>query len=517
MSRKTFIPSVLAAALLILTPLAGEARGVARPVGAVAQTLNVAVFAEPANLDFLHEHEMGGTMVDWDIYDQLARYNYQKQALEPELATSWKQTSPTTWIVNLRHGVQFQFGYGEMTAADVAFGVNYALSTSSDISFLYSGIKKVVALSKYQVEYVLTAPDTAFLMAAVQGFGGQVLSSAAYKKLGAQAFGRKPVGSGPFEVQNWVSGDHITLVRNPTYWNAGQIKLQTINIRFVPDPTVKENLLTTGQVQFVDAVNYQDISKLQANPDLRVDNATGWNWNYISFGTVDGPFGNKLVREAFQYAIDRQQIAQAVYFGWARPAYSPLPPNFMYADPALDALLQPVANDAKAKALLKQAGYPNGFSYTAIVPNTADIQREAVIIAQQLQAVGIKLTLKIEDNATYDSQQRKAGAYVDFNQITIMSPDPDSAINWFWHTDGILTRNYSDPTIDKLIDEGRALPDGPKRQAIYQSLQKAMLDQSWFVYVDHRSLVRVMSKHVMGYVATPQDMDAFNFRSVYMQ
>lgn len=512
--HRTVISTVLVAVLVSMSLLIRAPLASAHVTRAGNQTINVAIFTEPANLDFLHEHEMGGTMIDWDIYDQLARYDYSKHKLMPELATSWKQTGPTTWIVNLRHGVQFQKGHGEMTAKDVAFGVNYAIDNKSDIAFLYSGIKKVVAVNKYKVKYILTQPDTAFVMAAIQGFGGQVLSSKAYQKMGVQAFERSPVGTGPFEVKQWVSGDHITLVRNPTYWNAKNIHIQTINVRFVPDATVRENLLTTGQVQFVDSVNYQDIPKLAKNSKLQVHRATGWNWNYISFGTTQGPFGKLQVRQALQYAIDREQIAKAVYFGYATPAYSPLPPKFMYSDPRLNTMYKSSANIAKAKALLKAAGYPNGFTYTAIVPPKDDIIREAQIIAQQLQAVGITLNLKMEDAATYASQQRQVGDYVDFNQITIMSPDPDSAINWFWHSNGILSRNYDNATINSLIDTARTMPDGARRETKYIALQKQMLQQSWFIYVVHRQLVRVMSKSIAGYRATPQDMDALNFRGV---
>lgn len=511
------LPAIL---LLLSTAVAGcgsnSGGGTASAAGS-SQELKVAMFGEPTNLNYMYEHDMMSTTVDWNLYDQLARWNYQTGKLDPELATSWKQTSPTTWIVNLRKGVQFPDGYGEMTASDVANTVNYIIQNNLPIAFLYAGIKKVDVVNKFTLKYELQYPDTAFVESALQGFGGMVMSWKAFQKMGAEKFSRDPIATGPFMVKTWVAGDHITLVKNPAYWDKSAVKLSNINIRFVPDPSVKENLLTTGSVNFIDSVAYQDITSLKSQPGIKVLSTPGWNWNYISFGTVNGPFGNKAVRQAISYAIDRSAIAKQVYYGYAVPAYSPLPKGFLYSDPSTNTLYGPNANVAKAKQLLAAAGYPKGFSTSIIVPDKADIRREATIIQQELQAVGINAKLDFLDNATYAERQRSIGNFIDLNQITIMSPDPDSAIYWFWYTGGSLAHNYSNQQIDHLIAQGRMLPDGPQRAAVYQQLQKAMIDQSWYIYIVNRDLVRAMSTSVHGYQDTPQDMAAlwFKYTSVH--
>lgn len=472
-----------------------------------SKTLNVAIFAEPATLDFQQEGDMAATIMDWNIYDQLGRWNYKTNKLDPELATGWKQESPSSWLVTLRQGIQFHGGYGEMTADDVVFSVNNIIQNNLRIKFLYAGVKNAEAVDKYTVRYNLEYPNTPFLMAVVQGFGGLVLSKAAFTKLGADAFARAPIGTGPFEVAEWVSGDHLTLKRFDQYWDAGFPKVDTVTVSFVPDPTVKLNLLTTEQVDLVDTVPYDQVKSLSSGADVDVQSIAGWNWNYVSFGTVKGPFGDKRVRQAVSYALDRDATVNADYYGHAIPAEKPFPPGFMFRDDSITKF-SPKPDIETAKKLLAEAGFAKGIKIKGIAPTEkADVTRGAQIIAEQLKKIGIQVDLQFLDNASYSKLQRSPGDFIDFNQITIMSPDPDSAVNWFWHTGGSIARDYSNKQVDDLIDRGKELTDPKQRAAVYKQLQSVMLDECWYIYVVHRQLVRSMSKSTTGYTITPQDMD----------
>lgn len=470
--------------------------------------LRVAIFSEPGTLDFMQQGDMAATIMDWNIYDQLARWNYESSSLDAELATDWTQESETSWLVNLRQGIQFHKGYGEMTAEDVAFSVNYIIENDARIKFLYSSVDNVEVVDTYTVRYNLTAPSTPFIQSSVQGFGGLVLSKAAFEELGAEAFARSPIGTGPFMVEDWVAGDHITLAAFPDYWDEGFPKVGKITVSFVPDPTVKLSLLTTGQVEMVDTLPYEQLADLESNPDLVIQTTPGWNWNYITFGSQAGVFADKRVRQAISYAIDRTTLVDAVYYGYAIPAEKPLPPGFMFLDESVTKYAATAELDT-ARQLLADAGFADGFSVPAYAPSAkADVTRHAQIVAEMLAGIGIKLELQFLDSAAYADAARSAiGDYIDFNQITIMSPDPDSAINWFWHTGGSLAHDYSNPEIDALIDEGKVSTDEADRASIYSKLQQLMLDESWFIYTVHRELVRAMVPSVSGYTITPQDMD----------
>jgi peptide/nickel transport system substrate-binding protein len=474
------------------------------------KTLRVAIFEEPNSLNFMEQAGMPATWVDWNIYDQLVRYDYETNSLIPELALRWEQESPESWLVHLRPGVQFHKGYGEMTAEDVVFGINYILENSMRIAFLYSAaqVKSVEVVDKYTVRYNLNRPFTPFVLTALQGFGGLVLSKSAFEELGPQQFARNPVGTGPFEVAEWISGDRIVLKKHAEYWDEGYPLLDRVIWRFVPDATVRMNLLTVGEVDFVDNVPYKDIDKFAADPNLQIQTTPGWNWVYISFGDVSGPFADRRVRQAISYALDRQAIVDSVYFGHGIPAEKPLPPGFLYEDPKVTRFASE-PDIERAKQLLAEAGYPNGFSSTIMTGNKEELRRTVLVVANQLEAIGINLQPQFMDQAAYAEISRKPGEFVDLEDITIMSPDPDTAVHWFWRTGQAVTRTYSNPVVDELILTAAEYVDPGQRERVYSELQELMLDESWFIYLAHVELVRGMGGQVTGYEITPQDMDIY--------
>ena len=478
---------------------------------ASSQTLRVAIFDEPNSLNFMEQAGLPATWTAWNTFDQLVRYDYKTNELVPELALSWEQETETSWLVHLRPGVQFHHGYGEMTAEDVVFAVNYIIDNNQRIKFLYTAaqVRNTEVVDRYTVRYNLNQPFTPFVLTALQGFGGLVLSKAAFEEMGAQAFARRPVGTGPFAVEEWVSGDHIRMVAHEEYWDARYPLVDALEWRFIPDSSVKTNMLAVGEVDFIDSMPYQDIAALEAQPDVTVQTTPGWNWAYISFGDAQtGPFADARVRQAISYAINRQEIVDSVYFGYAIPAEKPLPPGFLYEDPSITKY-GPTPDLERARELLAEAGYADGFSSELYVGSQDQLRRAAVIIANQLQEVGIMLQPRFLDAASYSQSRRSTGDFVDLGPITIMSPDPDTAIHWFWRTGQAITRNFSNPAIDAMILDAAEPTDPAVRAQRYSELQQAMLDEAWFLYITHYSLVRAMRANVTGYEVTPQDMDIY--------
>jgi len=471
----------------------------------------VALSDEPAGLNWMDQTgDMPGTNIMVNINDYLGRLDYTSTGIvsNPELALEWWQETPTTWILKLREGVQFQRGYGEMTAEDVAFGPNTVIQENMNYAWMISVVDHWEPIDKYTVRACLKEPFTPFLMTSVNGFGGSVVSKKAYQELGRDAISRSPVGVGPFELEEWVPGDHITLKKNQAYWDEGYPLVDRVIFRFIPDPTVREELLRAGDVDIIDHPDFKDVKNLEADPNIVVQSIPGWNWDYITFANMDGPFGDKRVRQAVSYALDREEIADAVYYGQATPGEKALPPGFLYEDPSISKY-SPTPNIERAKELLAEAGYPNGFEATAITSDKANLRRELEIVAFQLAKVGIKLEIQFLDNASFATRSHQTGGADDIllEDITIVSGDPDSAIRWFWHTDGSLSHGYSNVIIDRLIDAGGAETDPAIRSDIYKALQRKMLDESLYVYTVHVNQVRVMRKEVTGFQVMPSDID----------
>jgi len=132
-----------------------------------------------------------------------------------------------------------------------------------------------------------------------------------------------------------------------------------------------------------------------------------------------------------------------------------------------------------------------------------------LVVANQLQEVGIDLEPQFMDQAAYSSVFRVPAEFVDLEDITIMSPDPDTAIHWFWRTGQVLTRTYSNADVDNMILDAAGFVDAEERRQAYSELQQVLLDEAWFSYLVHAELVRAMGSNITGYQITPQDMDIY--------
>jgi len=504
MLRKgVWLATLIAVSVLVI----GASSGVV-VIGGTEKTLIIALCDEPAGINWMDaQGDIPSDNVVLNLNDCLMRINYDTATLDPELALEWWQEDELTWVVKLREGVQFHKGYGEMAAEDVAFGANRIIQDSLHLAFLFSGLDYWEPVDKYTARVHLTEPFAPFMLTTCQGVGGCVVSKKAYEALGLDRINREPVGTGPFEIVEWVPADHITLQRFEDYWDEGYPLVDKVIFKFIPDPTVRQELLRAGEVHIIDHPQFKDVAKLQADPDLMVQSIPGWNWDYITVGHQEGPFGDKRVRQAISYAIDRQEIADAVYYGQATPGEKPLPPGFLYENPTIS--MYPVKPDLeKARSLLAEAGYPEGFKAKAITSGKANLRRELEIVAYQLKKIGIDLELQFLDNATYSEKSHQTGGYdIALEDITIMSADPDSAIRWFWHTGAALAHGYSNPTIDALIDAGTLESNPLIRGLIYEELQRQMLNEALFIYTVHVNQIRVMRKEVTGFQITPCDSD----------
>ena len=484
------------------------------PEAAAEKVLKVAIYGEPLGLNPAHQRgDLAGDHVMWNLFDPLFRWDFDKSELVPELAKGVTAESPTAWVIEVRPGIQWHKGYGELTAEDVAFTVNHIINDNTPMKFLFAGIKGAEVIDKYRVRIQLDRPFTPALVTAFAGLGGRVICKKAYTEMGADKYVRAPIGTGPFEFEEWASGDHITIRKFKDYWHKGYPLLDKVVWTFVPDATVKENLLRTGAVHLVDRPEYKDIARLKQDPAITVQEVPGWNWDYFTFGHLEKPFDKKAFRQAIAYGIDRQQIVDSVYFGAAYPAIGPQPRGYQFFDPSLQKY--PFKADLdKARALLAEAGYPNGYPtpLNIITSDKPNLRQELEIVSQQLRKIGIRLNLQFYDMATFDKAQRvisKPGEVdAHLEDITIMAPDIHTSMYWFHRTKaGTLVRSYSNPDLDKLLDSGAQLFKPEDRRPVYREAIKTIIDEAWYIYTVHVAQVRVMRKEVQNFKTSPDDME----------
>jgi peptide/nickel transport system substrate-binding protein len=274
----------------------------------------------------------------------------------------------------------------------------------------------------------------------------------------------------------------------------------------VPDTNIKKLQLLNGELDFIDQPDFKDIPELEANPNITVATSPGWSWNAIVFNMDlpdDHPLKKKEVRQAIAHAIDREVIANNVYFGNSVADDSPLPPGYLATDPGVH-LYGTKANLDKARELLASAGVTEGFTVGGFVSVKPAMRRQMEIIASQLAELGI--TVNIEQ-LPGDVFERMSAREFDLGlmDITVMTPDPDSALYWFQHSGTVANYGYTSEVADQLLDQARIESEPAKREELYHQVLETILDDAPYIYTVHRGMVWAYNSALEGFVPRPQD------------
>jgi peptide/nickel transport system substrate-binding protein len=431
-------------------------------------TLVVALSDEPNNLDPHNVGLISAGQVQEEIFNKLL-YRDTKGDLHPELATSWEQTDDKTIVFHLRDDVFFHNGE-KLTAEDVRYTIQRAteLPQSASLFKSFDG-KNTRVIDDLTVEVKLKAPFAAALnyLATTRGF---IVSKKAVEELGIDEFGRHPVGSGPFRFIRWEKGDRFILEAYDKYWGSRPGYKHFI-ARIIPDPSVQAIELESGGVDLLLSVSPIDYQRLHDNPKIITYAAPGYTHEMLQFNMRSEKFADKRIRQALTYALDIPAIVRAVYGDLGVPADS-----IFSSEIFAHISIGPVKRDvSKAKTLLVEAGFPDGFSAEITVPDGKTTLSMLEIAQAMWKEAGIEVTITPYDQATM--KDRNAAGLTQFGRsnFTATTGDPDHAMaNWAIGYLGVF--NANDEYIDGKMAEGRAEYDPEKRAAIYAELQKYCWD-----------------------------------------
>jgi peptide/nickel transport system substrate-binding protein len=421
MSRRRFLFATSVAAIVAAcTPsqggssaASGSAAAIANPESKTVRALIIArdfaifdpMIAGPANTQFQMVQAM---------YDALVRFKPGKttpDAIEPDLAEKWENSSDgLTWTFTLRKGVKFHNNFGEVTADDVKFTYDRQLDKTQGGSYSgdYTALKSVDVVDPLTVKFTLTSRDPYFLVKVANYHGGFIVSKKAVTQYGKD-FRTNPIGTGPFQFKDYRPTDRVVMTYNKDYWR-GTPKVGTIEWLFIVEPSAQLLALKSGQIDMGrldrDQPMVDDLKA--AGLDVSVTAPLLWN---VHLNMVTEPrFKDLRVRQAFAYGSDRN--AWAAFFGkdLAKAASTPYPEN-SYAGLAgadVPADLKYPYDPSKAKALLADAGFPNGFDFNIDVSESSVFPKMWQIAQEQWAKFGVRLKLKTVDQATYDGELRKA-------------------------------------------------------------------------------------------------------------
>lgn len=430
--------------------------------------------------------------------------------IEPALAESWTVSDDgLTWTFKLRQGVTFHDGTA-FNADAVVFNLDrlskddnpyhYKTTPTAYVGVFGDNLDSYRTVDTYTVEYKLKNPYYPFLPNLGVPNAG-FISPAALQKFGEDA-GKNPVGTGPFKFVEYTSGDHITLERNAEYWGAKPY-LDRVTYRIVADATTRLAKLHAGEVDFVDSLAFDDIAELESDPNLAVytlKSLGGLNWIFLQ--TEKKPFDDVRVRQALNYAVNKDQINEFLFKGLATVANSPVPQFEKVYDPTSPAYGY---DPDKAKQLLKDAGYPNGFettitSYTSFLGNPAGGQKLSEVIQQDLANVGVTMKIQVLDNSSWSPKRVNGEFEMLLHGWSGMNPGvPDGVFYQPWDSVNIPGRNASrikDAKLDKMITDAQKELDETKRDVIYKDLQKYIMNLAPVIFLNAAPLIIATQKRV---------------------
>jgi peptide/nickel transport system substrate-binding protein len=417
---------------------------------------------------FLRE---SATIVD-NIFDTLVMRD-KDMKLVPGLAESWTAIDDTTWEFKLRHGVKFHNGE-DFDAGSVKFTIDRVLdpaAKSPTLSYIRT-VSSAEVIDPYTVRIKTTGPDP-LLPTRMSRYPAYMVPPKYVAEVGNDVFATKPVGTGPYKFVEFIPDQHVILEANKDYWR-GTPSIEKVTWRAIPDGTARITALLTGEVDLIENVPVDIAPMIKDSPDsdlVQVKN--GGLTIYLGLVMNEKPLDNVKVRQALNLAIDRQSIVTNILQGMASPRGTQVgPADFGYKD-----IPVPAFDPAKAKALLAEAGFPDGFSIK--MQSTHRYMKDSEVaqaIAQQFGDVGVKIDQEVLDWSVYVQQVPRKGPIFMLGWGSTQTLDADAAVYAIMKT-GEPYSTASIPELDKLLDESRGIVDPAARQAVLAKIQDLAAEQ----------------------------------------
>ncbi|MBV8716077.1 MAG: ABC transporter substrate-binding protein [Chloroflexi bacterium] len=480
------------------TPAAAQptVAGANAPTG----TLTIAQGVDAESLDPYVTTSGASKGMLWTVYDRLVVRDLDL-ALQPGLATSWKALDDNTWELKLRQGVSFHNGEPfNADAVKFSFGRFADPTIKNGYGTLLKPVSGVDVVDPYTVQVKTTEPFAEL----IETLAGYVEMLPPKAGADAAAVAQTPIGTGPYKFVSWTPNDRFVVQSAGAHWS-GQPHLEQVVFRPIPDETARINELKSGGVDIITNVPPLQINSLQDTSGVSLARATNSGSIILipNFNNTD-VFNKKEVRQALQYAIDKDQLIKVVLRGEAVPMASPFPKGV--AGGYVEGLPPYTYDPDKAKALLAQAGYPDGFSVSFKAPNGRYLQDKQVAeaIAGQLEKVGIKADLETVEWSTY--VQGIVGRKYELFLLSQggLQVGPAVQTNWSSRIKGIAWQGYTNPAVDDLIDTAAKQVDVQQRVATYEQLMRAVWDDSPWIFLYHQQDIYGVGSRVQGFRPTSE-------------
>lgn len=466
----------------------------------IKSEIKIGVMADAISLDPQAQNEITASKIIRLIYNQLTTINLETDQVEGELAESWEQVSDTEYKFKIVEGIKFHNGK-ELTTKDVKYSLERARE-SARVSQYSNNIKDIEIEDDYNLTIKLHKPSAVFV-ADMSHNGNSIVPYGVEDELKDN-----PIGTGPYKLKEHVPGDQITLEKFEDYFK-GASPSERLIFRVIPEPSSRIIALETGDVDIAEEISPIDVNKVKDNDELELLQMPGVTATYFGFNLKQKPFDDILVRKAFAHAINKQSIVDAVFNGEGEPAKTVLGTGIIGFYDGMEGFDY---NPEKAKELLTEAGYPDGFDTTVIVERPERLLA-AQVIQSDLAQVGINLDIEqLESSAFYDTVNNLRQTTYILGWANSMS-DPHHSLYAVFHSSNIgPTGNrmqYKNQKVDDLLNKAMVEKNHDKRMEQYKEVQELVVADVPWIPLFHKFNNIGINAEIKGMKMVPSGLNEY--------
>lgn len=466
----------------------------------IKEELVMGLSAEPSTMDPHVQSGQATRVIKQNIYRGLVAFQSDEQ-IGMELAESIEVLDDnTTYEIKIRDDVKFHDG-SDVTAEDVKYSIERIMDEKTGATFgndFKLVVDKVEVVNDKELKIILKAPTAPFME--MLALPESVIVSKAWTESHDNDLHSNPMGNGPYKYDSWEKGREIKLVAFEDFYKEGKPETASMRFVFIPDETTRSNALRTGEVDLIDYVPSNEVIAFENEDDIVVDLSEA-PFMMLQFNTKEGPLSDPKVRQAIAYAVDREGVINTAFMGRGTPIYGfPTREGQNNYDGKYDDYFKKDLD--KAKELLAEAGYPDGFKTKILSSSTYAMHEDTALVVQDsLKKIGIESEVELPDWSTRIERSNIGDYEILVSGTAGNIVDMDWATNYFASGETRMNSSpgFGDARIDELLELGRTTLDEKEREKIYDEFRERALELSNFVYINYREQAFARKDYVEGF------------------